>query len=588
MVLLSGPWAGLVLRICGYYIIAGTFILFLFFVARKKPWRFFRKGRWKPHRWGIVVVLCFGSFVHVHEPHLFKIQYDESVLLMTSLLMHEHRQVGVAGRTHYYNGRMNYGSRFVDKRPAFFPFVVSIVHSLSGYRPENAFVVNGLAMFLFLFSLYAWVARVQGPKWGILAVLFMVTLPLLAQNATGAGFDLFNAAWLMLVMNLALAFVRNPSEDNLHLYILSLVILAQCRYESVLFLIPGALVVAAVWWRQQRIWLTWPAAVSPALLISPLLSIRVFTSNELFLQLEDRADSFFDLSNLPGNLELAVYYFFKTDWDQTNSPILSLFGFLSLPFALMLLRRHLKPFFSRPGWHTVFYGFLAVVLFNTLWALTNFWGQFNDPVVSRITLPMQAMLALSIPLVGHEFFKSRPFPNWLFVALSLWIGFYTLPAWSRAYLSYDIVIARTVDWSLDYFEEHSSKRTLIVAESSLPFATHGFPAIPAARAVEEPEKVVRSVELSFYDEVLVLERFKENEEMEMAAMSFPELFDHFEVELLAEERFRPHLASRIFRITGLKEDSPSVEKLKRLRARELPENPDADIDNVLLKLNQLP
>jgi len=447
MVFLSGEWTGLLIRYTSYYFVAAAFLVFLYFLIRHPGLRNFFTERAKGHRWGVLTVLICGSFLHLHEPHLFFVEYDESVLSATSRQMHLSREATVPGTTHYINGKLQFSIFYTDKRPVLFPFILSLAHDLTGYRPQNSFVVNALAGFLFLGGIYAFLTRIIDRRYGIFGVLLMTTLPLLAQNATGGGFDLLNVAMLVLVRNLGLNFVRNPEALNLNLFVFGLVLLSQARYESILYLIPGAIVIAIIWFHQRRILLTWPATCAPLLLLSPLLSIRMFTSNETFYQLDDRSDRFFDLSFIPENFPDAVFYFFQVDRDATNSPLISIFGFISLVFVLVLLYRLGKKPVTQPDWHSLFYPFLGVVLFNTVWALSNFWGQFTDPIVSRITLPLQMMLVFCVAITGKEFFGRKPLPPWIPVGVVLWILIYTTPANARAFTTLDQIVVRGT-WDL--------------------------------------------------------------------------------------------------------------------------------------------
>ena len=91
-----------------------------------------------------------GSVLLVHESFGFKIVMDELMLLGTSMSMHLDRVALTPLRGNDIQGAFVVLDGIVDKRPLFFPFLVSIVHDLSGYRPENAFFLNGLLTFVLL------------------------------------------------------------------------------------------------------------------------------------------------------------------------------------------------------------------------------------------------------------------------------------------------------------------------------------------------------------------------------------------------------------------------------------------------------
>src|SRR5450432_4297934 len=84
----------------------------------------------------------------VHETFGFKIGMDEIMLLGTSMSMHLDKTVLVPVRGNDIQGTFAILDGMMDKRPLFFPFLVSLLHDLTGYRPANAFVLNGTLTFV--------------------------------------------------------------------------------------------------------------------------------------------------------------------------------------------------------------------------------------------------------------------------------------------------------------------------------------------------------------------------------------------------------------------------------------------------------
>ena len=69
----------------------------------------------------------------------FKIVMDEIMLLGTSMSMHLDRTVLTPVRGNDIQGTFVILDGLMDKRPLFFPFLASLLHDLTGYRPANAF-----------------------------------------------------------------------------------------------------------------------------------------------------------------------------------------------------------------------------------------------------------------------------------------------------------------------------------------------------------------------------------------------------------------------------------------------------------------
>lgn len=590
-VLLDDATAVIFMRWSGYYFIAANFFFFCILAfLRWKPW--LSGGNWKgvlrENRWGLVLVLGCAVFLQLQEPWRFKVLYDEYALYGNSLTMHHDRMVGIPGTAHYFNGVMNYGNFYVDKRPVFYSFLVSLLHDFTGERVENAFVVNGVAAFFLLLFVYIWSRWIFGFRSACLAVLLLTSLPLLAQNATGGGFDLLNAAVITGVLLLATQYVRSGKSEDQALLVLGLTLLAQCRYESIFFLLAGALTILMVWIRQRRITLPWPSVVAPIFLLSPLLSIRIFISNEEFFQLEEPTQKFFELGNIPENFGHAVYYFFSWSPDNTNSLLLSVFGFVSLVFVLLLFVRNFREIFTEPDWRLPFYLFFGLVAGNTLWALSNFWGQFDDPVVSRITLPIHVFLTLGVVLTLREFFKERPLPVWLHGFVGLFIVVFTMQANTRHFFTNDIEINRHMEWAVEFAREDATERDLFVAESSLPFIVNHRPSIADFRAKARPELLLRSMELGFYDNVYFVFRYRQKNDFSLEPRGDPSVMDDLVVEIAEEYWWRPNFVSRIYRLEGVKPDTVIEERLEGERSKTVPEDAEEDVGIILYKLKQLP
>ena len=111
-------------------------------------WRLAPAGRpwpgWAgPAAWRIpALILGCGLVLLVHEKYGFKILMDEVMLLGTSMGMHFDKHPLVPVRAHDLQGAFQLLDGQLDKRPLFHPFLVSILHDLTGYRPENVFALN--------------------------------------------------------------------------------------------------------------------------------------------------------------------------------------------------------------------------------------------------------------------------------------------------------------------------------------------------------------------------------------------------------------------------------------------------------------
>lgn len=256
------------IREWGYYHILLLFVLFVAYgsrlaVARKEVWlSCLRRPEWPG-----AVILAATAFAVWGDPFKHKILFDEFVLQGTALQMHATKEIATVIRAYDIAGSWTPIDAFLDKRPYFFTFLVSLVHDCSGYRIANMFLVN-LALTPALLALVYWVGReLTGRRGPALPVALLATMPLLGQNATGAGMELHNLVMIALVVALGALWLRVPDPDRLSLFVVASLLLAYCRYESVLFVLPAAAIIVAGWLRAGRLVWSWPAILSPLLLV---------------------------------------------------------------------------------------------------------------------------------------------------------------------------------------------------------------------------------------------------------------------------------------------------------------------------------
>ena len=195
------------------------------------------------NRWGVVLAFVLAVVLQVNEPHRAKVLYDEDLICGVAYLMHTEHLAAAPVKMHMVNNTPVVMNRSVDKRPVGYPFVLSMVHDLSGYRYSNVFVLNAMLGFVLLVLLFAWSKPLIGSWGAACAMVLLCTLPLLAQNATAAGFEVFN---LCLIVALALAarrYLSKPGSEGMNLMICAALALSIARYESILYLVVVVTVV---------------------------------------------------------------------------------------------------------------------------------------------------------------------------------------------------------------------------------------------------------------------------------------------------------------------------------------------------------
>ena len=138
----------------GYYFAAIVFVVWAglgFSILRDKRLESFSSKR-------ILKILALvGAATYISlalEPAEFKVVMDEPLLAATAQSMHHDRMALIAGRGVDVNGYYNLLDGSVDKRPLLYPFLVSVLHDLTGYRVSNSFLLY--ALFTPFFWLLIW------------------------------------------------------------------------------------------------------------------------------------------------------------------------------------------------------------------------------------------------------------------------------------------------------------------------------------------------------------------------------------------------------------------------------------------------
>jgi len=529
-------------------------------------------------RWPAVLVLVGGVVLLVHEAYGFKILMDEVMLLGTSMSMHFQKTALVPMRANDIQGAFQLVAGQLDKRPLFQPFLVSTLHDLTGYRPGNIFILNTGLTFVLLSLAYRLGARIAGRVAGAAAVVLLTGLPLLGQNASGGGFEVLNLVMVLGTILLGLRWVERRDGDSLDAFCLSGVLLAQTRYESVLFLLPVALLILWVWWQEQKPILTWVFVFAPLFLLPYALHNKVFSVRQSSWELASQPgyEKPFALSYVPDNVVHGLNFFFNTTGEQSNSLVLSVLGFLALPFFLLWMVKTLRATRTAgPVNVTVAFfglGFLA----HTLLMMVYFWGRFDDPVIRRLSLPLNLWLVLAIIVAMTELARARPGP-WRLLLLAGLAGLfaYSLPTMARHDYSMVYYPARETQWRQDFIKAHPERDYLFIDNSSITWITLLVSATPVRQVLEHKDNMLFNFRNHTFTAMYVFQNFTVDDATGQKTINASDdLGPDYQLETIEERRFAfPNLA-RISRVVSIREGPmtpprPAAPPIDKLSADQL-------------------
>lgn len=532
--LIGGDYPLLLVKHGGYWLILFTFFVFLYSVFQnrrihfKNPKDLIRANKWAFVFAAVVIGVCF-----LLQDAFFKITMDEVVLASTSMHMHLEKEVFTASRGYEVNGVFYILGGYLDKRPYFFAFVVSLVHDLIGYRPGNVFIVNAVVGFFLLIGVYLAGTQFGGKRWGWLALLLLISLPLFGFNVTGGGFELFNLLMLLVTVYFGKCWLENRTRINFTTFVYSGLLLAQCRYESILFVFPVGFLILYGWWREKKVLLPWPLFFAPFILVPYVLQNRVLNETKVLWQLEKHQAAPFGLHYLSQNLRAAVDFFFHYGTDQANSLVLiSLAGLAALLFVLYRMR--FAAYFpqSHTSWRLVSRAFGVTILFNFVLLMFYYWGQLNDPVASRLGLPAHLALIFLIVYV----FSRQPWAAILFpmstAAVLACTWFFAIPNLAQASFMRLAYEARQIDWMNEKLEAHRGN-ILVITDYHIMGLVDGFSAVPIGHIIERKPELEFHVRNETFSDILLVHRESESETKVLGNQKLyglEELETHFELE----------------------------------------------------------
>jgi hypothetical protein len=483
-----------------------------------------------------------------------KVLYDEYVLQSTAYNMHHFREVATMVRGYDLLGSFVSTDNYLDKRPYFFPFLVSLVHDVLGYRPINAYILNVLLMPLTLMVAYLLGRRWHGWRGGMIALCLLGTLPLFGQNATGSGMEILNVLMLLMAVLVGGLYLEKPENRSLSVFILSVVLLAQCRYESAIYVVSGVMVVLLGWWRAGRVVLSGVAIFSPLLLVPVALHNKVLSESPILWEMKEDQTSRFGWEYVPDNLLGVFEFWFHPGLMMANSVLLSFLGILGLGVVLIWAVRR-RPNLRRLDGHALTWLAFAVGIgANLVLVLFYFWSRFTDPMASRFSLPPYLLMVFAVVLLARWMDRRWPVSKIILGAtLVAYLG-WGVP--KHAHHFYSRMGVDEIEWERRFVKSLPPQNRLVLTnKTSLVWLLEKTPSILLDRAIMMEDRLAYQLTQPMFDEILVSQSMRPTSVDGFHEVVLEErLPEQFELETVAERRFGTRIA-RISRLVAINSKS---------------------------------
>ena len=330
---------------------------------------------------GLALVLTVSAFLS--SPPDFRILADETNLLGSAAAMYDrHSFYNPTQVLYYYEGIQNVISYEWDKRPLFFPFMVYLAHLFTGYRETNAFLVNFCCSWALLFLFYLVLTRWFSRSIAVMGMSLLAAFPLVVLWMTSGGFEIPNLAFGALAFFAAHRLMRSGSARHAEWLGLTLVLLAQIRYESVLFTVVLFPLVPLFLRGEEWGNLSWRTAVLPWLYL-PVVWQRLTSFNDGVFQMSN-GKAPFSLEWLGPNLQHAYRFFTSAQENFAMIPALFWMAALCVVPTLWYIGQQRM----RLGWKSLAIpgAALMLVLLNAAILFLYFWGNLTLQYALRLGL----------------------------------------------------------------------------------------------------------------------------------------------------------------------------------------------------------
>ena len=495
----------------------------------------------KGHCFAIVAAFIICGLISIAISPEYRILADETNLLGTAMAMYDsHQTTNPTQVLNYYHGMQRVIESVVDMRPAFYPFMVFIAHTLLGYDAANGFVVNLFAATMILLILYALLEPRLGKPAAGLSMLALAAFPLFAMYVRSCGFETVNLLWLLILVLACDRFLRAPNAGTLELAMLTLPLLAQTRYESALSVFCVVPVLLYKLPRSEFARLGWRTVVLPFLFL-PVAWLRVITYSSKAFQVES-VDKAFGLDLFWANLQKAFWFFVG---ENRQYGMVALLGLLALAglvkYSIDLFAEREKRSFEMPA---------MIFLLTAVHSLTRFayyWGNLTLQYTSRLGLVFLPLLAFFIVYFLH-FLQQRIKMRWhVCYLLILALLLHGWPVAGKNLAVRDIFYFRELKTVKQFLEREFPQKHdyYLITDLSNLYTPFRYSAIHTGFARANPEDMLAQLSRRTYSFALVIQKISASDNLPVPESR---LGPEFELETIYESQLHVAEFIRISRL----------------------------------------
>ncbi|MES1175525.1 MAG: glycosyltransferase family 39 protein [Myxococcales bacterium] len=459
---------------------------------------------WLKENWpGLAVALVVTLVASLAVEPALRMLSDEANLVGTSknLFASKTATFTVSGKN-YYDSYWDVDVA-IDRRPALFPFLVSLVHTIVGYSFKNVFLFNLLVLPAFLVTAYRLGKTLAGETFALVAMLFVTAHPITLISVRSGGFDVFATFFALLSLKSLSDFIHDQSPTRLAVLWMNLCLFAEIRYETALF-IPPLLVLLWLFrmlsWSQLRphalIYALTPAFLAPRIWQAVVRgNIPEQEPGAITVSFDHFVDN--GLEYFKPILSPAEY--------PAHSAVLIALGIVgSLLWWRWLLARG-----RARDWQAPRLRFAVVVaawvLLQAAISFSYVWGRAQYPSAARLFISLDTFFSFAAAWVlVRALERWRPFVAVL-IAGAVFLA--AVPIASQHRMLNRLTQTRESNTTWKFFERLGEKRILIVTDRPNLFTIMNYGAMSFESARNDPYLFTAFARHLFYD-VYVIQQIK--------------------------------------------------------------------------------
>jgi len=405
----------------------------------------------------------------------------------------------------------------IDPRNMMFPFMVSLLHILLGYSPNNIFVLNFLVMGFILSAIFICAQKAGDKRSGCAAALLTVSCPMFGITGSSGSYDLLALALLGLSFMLLYIFLRHESAEIFGCLWATLLVMMHVREESIVYF--GVIVIGlALLGYIKREYVrrsAWVLAMTPWA-ISSWVWHRFLMGPPKPIPGDPAV---FGWRNVIKNLEILI----PLQWDfHFRLPFPHLLHCLGIVlWAVILFNFWISKKYSQAKSQKHFVAIVTACLTSYLMIFISFCEsgrQYALGIGGRYFLIFSIACALS-PVVWNTLHKSpgrlRNSRGLLSFALGAFFLYYPLTIAAESFRT--IPKAQEFDYVIHFLRQQKSNHILVLYDDFETLENYGFTTLPIWYANYFVDFIFQQKLRGAFDEMIVVQTLRDNGSQWVAA-----------------------------------------------------------------------